>query len=169
MIDSIVFTWALPLIFILHNMEEYIYYDQFSEKFSKLAVMELNNRIIFLYAILILSLFVTVVLFVNYFYQSKISHFLVIIVFLAIFINGLQHCLDSLLEKRVLPGTVTSALFIIPFSLYALIKVKGEIFTRIEDILTYIIAALLMMHFAILISLWCGFFINKFFNNNDEE
>lgn len=167
MLNSLLFTIGLPIIFILHNIEEYLCFDKFKETFYKYIGKQFQHRNIFLFAIIMLSLIALTIVILNYNYHNKILHSFTIILFLAIFINGLQHCIGSLLLKKLLPGTLTAAILIIPFSIFMFISAKNEIFFGVESTFIYIVLSLLLMYVSIFMSLWCGYFINKFLINED--
>lgn len=163
MLNSLLFTIGLPLIFILHNIEEFLCFDKFKDTFYKYIGKQFQHRNIFLYAIIILSLIVVITVILNQIYANNIVHSLTIIIFLAVFINGLQHCLGSIYFRQLLPGTLTAFILIIPFSIYILFSGYKEIFTGIDSALMHFVLSLLVMYLSIFISLWIGFFINKFF------
>jgi hypothetical protein len=158
MIDSIFFTLSLPLIFIIHNIEEYISFD----KYPIPLIKRFNDRSVFKYALIILSMTVTTILALNYCYNSKILHFLTIIILFSIFINGIQHCALSLVLRKITPGTFSAAILILPFSVLVFYNEKMSLFNKIEDVLIYLFISMPIMYISIVFSLFCGLCIKKF-------
>lgn len=161
MIHSLFFTLALPIIFILHNIDEYIFFDRFKETFFKFANKEVYTREVFRNAVILLSLFVICILALNYFYTNSVLETLTILTFVAISINGLQHCIGSLIYKKMAPGTISAACLILPFAIYVLVTSGSSIFTSLRQTAIYILCSVILTILFILISLALGSFINK--------
>ncbi|HEV2614120.1 MAG TPA: HXXEE domain-containing protein [Gammaproteobacteria bacterium] len=161
MVNSLLFTVVLPVIFILHNIEEYVSFDPSAWSFYRFIGNEFYNRAVFFYALCLLSITVIVAVTLNYIYAGSLLHALVVITFFSIFINSLEHCAVSLWRRKILPGTISSVLLIIPFSLYALIVGHKDMFVGIQGALNYVFVSFIVMVVAVFLGLWSGFFIDK--------
>ena len=161
MINSLLFTIGLPLIFIIHNIEEYFTFNHSTVSPLKFIGAEFCDRNVFLYAVTILSVGIIAFMTLNYLYISQFFQLMSIVILFSILINGLEHFIGSIFYKTVLPGAVSAVLLMIPFSIYGLFMGRDEIFGSIKGALTYILVSIVIMFVSIFISFWLGFFISK--------
>ena len=103
----------LQIIFVIHNIEEYLSYASLADYYFKFVDPKLKDPKVFLYALSILSIVVVLLVGVGYFYCNNITKFLTMVVFFSIFINAIQHCINSLFFRKTLPGTITSIKFLL--------------------------------------------------------
>ena len=162
-INSLFFTVALPIIFILRNIEEYVWFERSATSLFRFVGHDFHNRQVFVYAVSILSLGVIATVTLNYIYETPLLHSLTVIVFFAIFINAIKYCFCSLYLRRLLPSTVSAIVLIIPFSIYMLIVSHADMFVGIKGALAYIFIAIIVMFVTVFISFWLGFFMNSYF------
>jgi hypothetical protein len=125
------------------------------------VVFKFVNKAIFRYAISFLSIFVIIIAMLNYHHTNIIIHIITVTVLMAIFINGVQHCVISLIYKKILPGTITAIILIIPFSLWVFLSEK-ILFSL--GFFIYLVLGFVVMYIFIILSLSFGYVINKLFN-----
>ncbi|MGG7176400.1 HXXEE domain-containing protein [Clostridium paraputrificum] len=122
------FLLLIPIIFIIHNIEEFIGIgkvdNELSDKFS-------HEPRQFLVAIIILSIIVLVVFLLNYRKNNIVLNYLVILISTAIGINGIFHILSSIVMKEITPGTITGIVLLILYILGGMnlkkqIKIDGR-------------------------------------------
>lgn len=159
MTDIKTLSLLLPIIFILHNMEEYLYYGKFSQFYSRFIEKKFNDPIIFLYAISFLSFIVFIVIGSNYLFKNEMLNYLMIIVFLSILMNSIQHCVSSLYFRNLLPGTFTSITLIIPYSIFFLITLNEEYQLQIKWGVFFTLTSLISAHLLIFVSFRVGYWI----------
>jgi len=71
----------LPIIFVIHNIEEYLSYARLADYYFKFVDPKLKDPKVFLYAVSILSIVVVLIIGGGYFYCNKITKFLIMMVF----------------------------------------------------------------------------------------
>jgi len=81
------------------------------------------------------------------------------IIVISLLINGIQHCLSSLWMGKILPGMVSAAFLLIPFSLVYLVFLEIEIQFGIFDLVKWFIFSILIMVLSIYVSLRLGYLI----------
>lgn len=169
--NTIILVLLLPLIFILHNVEEYISFDQFKDIYLKVIGRDFFDRNIFLFAISFLSISVSSIIIANYFISNHYLQLVTVIIVFSIFINGIQHCIGSLICRKILPGMLTAVFLIIPFSIIFILKLKYEILFGIKDFIVYMIVSAVVTYVAIFVSLFFGYFLNKLikFKGDDKN
>ena len=156
----------LPIIFVIHNIEEYLSYARLADYYFKFIDPKLKDPKVFLYAVSILSIVVVLIVGVSYFYCNKITKFLTMIVFFSIFINAIQHCINSLFFRKILPETITSILLIIPYSIIFIINMKNGSIFEFKDFLLYGILSVIVMKISILLSLKISYWLIKAIKHN---
>lgn len=158
------FSLLLPLIFILHNIEEYVSFDQFKEFYVKLAGKILADRNVFFIAIIFLSIIAVTIIIANYFLHNYYLQLAAVITVFSIFFNGLQHCFGSLVFKKLLPGTLTSIFLIIPFTIIFIFKLKNEVLFKINILIACMLISVIVLFLAIFVSLVFGNLVNNLIN-----
>ena len=149
----------LPVIFVIHNIEEYLSYDKLANYYFKFIEPKLNDSKVFLGAISLLSIIVVLIVGCNYCTCNRITNILTMIVFLSIFINAILHCIISLFCKKILPGIITSILLIIPYSIIFIIHMRKESIFEFKYIMLCSIISLIVMRISILISLRISYWL----------
>lgn len=152
----------IPVILTVHNAEEYFAFKVFKRFYLKFLNKKLQNRTVFLYAICILTLFASVICISNYFLKSKSTQLLTTIVVISLLLNGIQHCISSLRAREFLPGTFSSLLLLIPYSLIYLEFLQREIRFGLVDLLFWCLLAALFMIASIYASFRIGHIFHSF-------
>ncbi|HEX3076676.1 MAG TPA: HXXEE domain-containing protein [Lachnospiraceae bacterium] len=103
--------WAIPMIFFLHEMEEWNIYDWYYSNYqTKLPSTKLSIRL-WLWLISICGFVVTSISFVIP--NKLISGIIILILIVSSSFNGLQHIYWTFIFKKYAPGVLWSSLGII--------------------------------------------------------
>lgn len=137
----------IPIILTVHNAEEYFAF----EEMDKLPFFPCRERRVFLRALILLTLFASLIAFANYWMQGW--QFMTTILVLALLLNGMQHLLSSLWLKRVVPGTYTAAFLLIPYALLYLWAFSRESTFGVGDLFYWSLLSAMFMAASISISL----------------
>lgn len=160
-----IYPLLLSTIFIIHNLEEALFFDQMPNIHIFKKIM---NRRSFLFSISILSLFVLVSALLNYFLENRAMQRINLLILFSLAINSIQHLVLSFWHRKLVPGTVSAALLMFPCALiyfFALFsKRKLDVFTFIE----YLILSPFVMGIAIISTLWLGSYLFSKTNKNGE-
>lgn len=153
--EQVIF-FILALIFMIHNWEEYISFDQMPKPWVGKKILNRRN---FLFATILLSL---IVLLLSFPYFKKV-HALVVSV---LAINSLQHVVLSLWHRRVVPGTLSALFLMLPFCFLYFARLFREGEMDLCGLLQYLILAPIAMVISIMIALWLAHFI---FSNKQKR
>lgn len=151
------FNLLLPVIFSVNNYEEYYFFSEFPKQYFRFVGIRFNDRGVFLYAIMILQIFVTVLIGINYFSNNEIYDVLLLIVNCSIVINILQHIVASFVFKKIVPGTRSALLLLTPYELIYFKSLRLDA----PEILFYFSISFLIMPLFIYVSLWTGYFLKR--------
>ncbi|MDC2863816.1 HXXEE domain-containing protein [Bacillus sp. BP-3] len=110
--------WIIPIIFALHNAEEYYFFPEM--KYFRPVQMEENmlQSKHFFIAILLLTVFVCGVVMIHDLFLKKLTLYMVLFTQTMIFTNGIVHLVGAILKRGYVPGLGTAFFLIIPFSLF---------------------------------------------------
>lgn len=151
----------LPMAFILHNVEECRSFEEFKIFYLKKISPKLCHRIVFLYALIILTLLVSGICIANYWTASRALECATTIIAISLFVNAVQHIVSSYLARKMIPGTISAILLLIPCSLVYLFVLERETRFSIFDIVTWGIISIILTPLSIRLSLWIGYLLFK--------
>ncbi|MDX2164601.1 MAG: HXXEE domain-containing protein [Gammaproteobacteria bacterium] len=157
MMNSLLFAIALPLFFIIHNIEECVNFDYTVPTLFRLIGGYFYTRMIFIYAVSILSLTVLIISVVNYYVMGELIHALAVIMTFSILINGLQHVVASIWERKMLAGTWSSLLLTVPFCATVLYQERDDVLQSVHHTLTFLLISVIVMIVSIFVSFLMGF------------
>lgn len=160
MIDALWFAVVLPLIFIVHNIEECVYFDYSVPTLFRVIGGHFYSRRIFIYAISILSSAVAMITALNYFITDQLIHVLMVVIIMSMLINGLQHAVGSLSQRRMLAGSWSAIFFVIPFCSAVLFFERYSILQNVGHALTFLLISVVVMTVSIFICFLMGFGID---------
>lgn len=149
----------LPLLFALHNLEEYRSFEEFKKFYFQMTPTKFHHRKVFLYALIILNFLAGGLCIANYFVDKPSIRFATTMVALALLVNGLQHCTSSLRMRKRLPGLISSIFLLIPGTVTYLALLHKEFPFSFADSLQWSLLAILIMLLAIRISLWLAYLL----------
>jgi hypothetical protein len=110
--------WLLPAIYIIHNVEEYLFIGRFAAKHDIHTSMTESQQAIIYATILGLAAMIA-----GYKYAKKTdSNFWLLAIIGALFLNGVTHSIQAIYFRDYVPGLITSLIFYLPFCGYLLIS-----------------------------------------------
>ncbi|PGZ46080.1 HXXEE domain-containing protein [Bacillus anthracis] len=110
---STIMLWMIPLLFLIHNLEESFHMPQYLA--NQFSITFITSQQFFI-AISVLTLFVLLIVFL---YQLNFLPSIYWIIFIqgAIFFNSVQHIILFFIYRSYNPGVI-SAVFIVIFSIF---------------------------------------------------
>jgi Protein of unknown function with HXXEE motif len=144
----------LPACFVFHNVEEYLFYNP---AYFKFVQKKYRDKAVFLGAQIALTICVTSLCLTNYFLTGPTLQTSTTIIAFSFIMNGLQHCIQSLAFKRLLPGTITGLLLLIPSSTTYLVLLDKDA----RYLIRWSLLSIPIMAAAILISLRISYLLQK--------
>jgi hypothetical protein len=110
--------WLLPVIYIVHNIEEYCFIGFFARKHNiKSWLAESPEAIVYATILGVLGLAACYVI-----RKKHSSNFWLLAIIGALFLNGVTHTLQAIYFLDYVPGLITSLIFYLPVCGYVLIS-----------------------------------------------
>lgn len=170
-LDAYKILWLLPIIFLIHNMEEFPFLQKWANERindSRFGLFkdlyQLSNIAI---AMILLTLAVSIVIWMEYKKRNYITFNLTFLCICLLLINGIVHVGQFFLYKRYVPGLITAVLLLIPYMtyiIYLFIK-NNDIKTR--EVIKYLVISIIIMSpiifLFLLISNWFAKLISSLF------
>jgi hypothetical protein len=132
----------LPVVLAIHNVDEYMRFDDFVKAFhGRLGPRILNRQVVFSAATL-LTLAVAVLCALTFIYRTPVLYFVSQAAIFAILLNAIGHCVLSVKRRSRTPGTVSAICFVIPYCSWAvLLMTTGLGQSRREILLAALLGA----------------------------
>jgi hypothetical protein len=112
------FALLFPVVLAIHNIDEYVRYDDFLRSYPSWFAKKLTRPIVRRAAVL-LTLAAAVLVALTYFNRSDVLITISKVAIIALGLNGIGHCLLSLKNRAVLPGTLSAIVLVLPYSAIA--------------------------------------------------
>ena len=152
-----------PAILAIHNMDEYSRYDEFVRVHHRALPKKLVSRPVIRSAAILLSLFVALLDGLTYAYRSRGLIGLSKLAILALMMNAIAHCLLSLRRRSILPGTLSAATLVLPYSAIAIVVMRENFGDTAWSILRLSALGAFTAPVAAISSMWTGYaFTHRF-------
>ncbi len=116
----------LPAVLAVHQIEEVARFQEFSNSFPPCLPSRFRERSSILAAVILLTLAVSVLaIFTCMLRGSPWLPFSRMAIF-ALLLNGFSHCVRSVQRRKLLPGTVSAALLILPYGAIAVLLMRSS-------------------------------------------
>ncbi len=113
------FALLFPVVLAIHNIDEYVRYDDFIQAGYPSWLAKKLTRPIVRRAAVLLTLAAAVLVALTYFNRSDVLITISKVAIIALGLNGIGHCLLSLKNRAVLPGTLSAIVLVLPYSAIA--------------------------------------------------
>ncbi|OAT81013.1 hypothetical protein A6P54_13550 [Bacillus sp. MKU004] len=144
------FLWLVPIIFAIHNAEELPQMEQWAEKvFQNRSVPFLSELYSFksvALAMLLLTVAVGLVIFMEYKLRTKVTYVLTVLSVCLLLVNGIVHVVQFLIFKQYVPGLVSACILLIPFLSYLLYRLIKTGRLSKKQIAVYLTISLVAMN-----------------------
>ncbi len=117
---------AFPLVLAIHNLEELRRYDDFASGFSLPRFPGRRDRATMRAAALVLTAIAVINSGVTYLVDGSTELLISEIATFALAVNALVHCALSFLRRRVVPGTLSAALVVLPYTAIAIVVMRHD-------------------------------------------
>src|SRR5215469_2570657 len=114
------FNLLFPIVVAIHNIDEYRGYEEFVRSYPSWLAEKLTRKVVGRAAIL-LTLAVSVLAGLTYFYQSDVLLTVSKIAIIGLALNCVGHCILSLKRRALIPGTLSGAILVLPYSVVAMV------------------------------------------------
>jgi hypothetical protein len=119
-------TLSLPLVMAVHNLDEYAKHEDFVDAYHPRLSKKLTARPVIRNAVVLLTASVAALAGLAYMYEGGVAGTVCKVAVFALLLNAISHCVLSLKRRRVLPGTLSAALLVLPYSVVAVVIMRFE-------------------------------------------
>jgi hypothetical protein len=145
-----------PVVVALHNFEEYHGYADFVRSYPAWLAEKLTRRVVG-WAAILLTLTVTALAVATYFYRTEVLLAIAKIAIIGLALNCLGHCILSITRRRVVPGTLSGAVIVLPYSLIAIMLMRTNLQDSFLALFGYAAVGAIVTPVAIGLFLWLSY------------
>ncbi|MBV8275647.1 MAG: HXXEE domain-containing protein [Verrucomicrobia bacterium] len=120
-----VFNLLFPIVVAVHNIDEYRGYEEFVRSYPGWLAEKLTRKVVG-WAALLLTLAVTALALGTYFYQNDFLLMVSKIAIIGLALNCIGHCFLSLKRRALVPGTLSGAILVLPYSVIAVFMMRTD-------------------------------------------
>ena len=154
------FNLLFPIVVAIHNFEEYRGYEDFVRGYPTWLAEKLTRKVVG-WAAILLTLAVTALAVATYFYQNDVVLMVSKIAIIGLGLNSLGHCFLSLKRRALVPGTVSGALLVLPYSVIAVFMMQSNLKDSLQALFGYAAIGAIVAPIAIGLSLWMGYLLAR--------
>ena len=160
---STAFEWVtvlLPFIAAVHNVDEYARYDDFVRAYHSRFLVKQVSRPAMRNTLVAVTLFVAVIAGLAYVHKGGVWVALCNITILAFMENAIGHCVLSLKRRTLVPGTLSAALLVLPYSIVAIAAMRADLASSYSSLLLLAACGAVAMPLFIIGFIWLGYGIS---------
>jgi len=154
-------TLLLPLLVAVHNVDEYARYDDFVRAHHSRFLAKQASRPAMRNALIAVTLFVAVIAGLAYVHRGGVYVVLCNITILAFMENAIGHCALSLKRRTLVPGTLSAAVLVLPYSIVAIASMRADLASSYSSLLLLAACGAFAMPLFIIGCIWLGYGISR--------
>jgi O-antigen/teichoic acid export membrane protein len=154
-------TLLLPLVLAVHNLDEYAKYEDFVNAYHPRLSKKLTARPVIRNAVVLLTVSVALLAGFSYVYNDDVLRTICKVAIFALMLNAISHCVLSLKRGRILPGTLSAALLVLPYSVVAVMITHSESGNSYSDLALLAALGALTVPLAIALFIGLGYGISR--------
>ena len=154
------FNLLFPIVVAIHNIDEYRGYTDFVRSYPAWLAEKLTRRVIG-WAAILLTLAVTALAVATYFYQNDVLLMASKIAIIGLALNCVGHCFLSLKRRALVPGTLSGAILVLPYSAIAVSMMRIDLRDSFMGLLGYAAFGVIATPLAIGAFLWMGYVLAR--------
>jgi hypothetical protein len=147
-----------PIVVAVHNIDEYRGYTDFVRSYPSWLAEKLTRRVLG-WAVILLTSAVTALGVATYFYQNDVLLVVSKIATIGLALNCLGHCFLSLKRRALVPGTVSGALLVLPYSVIAVFMMRTDFRDSFLGLFGYAAIGAIATPVTIGTFLWMGYLL----------
>jgi hypothetical protein len=154
------FNLLFPIVVAIHNIDEYRGYTDFIRPYPAWLAEKLTRRVVG-WAAILLTLAVTALAVATYFYQNDVLLIASKIAIIGLALNCIGHCFLSLKRRALVPGTLSGAILVIPYSVIAVFMMRTDFQDSFLGLFGYAAIGAIATPVAIGLFLWMGYLLAR--------
>ena len=151
------FNLLFPVILAIHNIDEYARHDDFFLAHHSRLAKKLTTRRVIRDAAILLTLTVALLDVLTYVCKADVLMTISKISIFALMINGIGHCVLSLRRGTMLPGTLSAATLVLPYSVIAMVVMRTNLGDSSWSLLRFAAFGALAAPLVIIFFLWISY------------
>lgn len=152
---------SFPLVLAIHNFDEYSHYDDFVDAYHSRIARKFTSRRVVRYAAASLTLSAVVLAGLAYVYKGSFLLAIIKTSIFALMLNAIGHCLLSLRRRTLLPGTLSAAVLVMPYSIIAVAVMRRNLGGSYRSLLRFAAAGAVAIPLAVTLFLGIGYGISR--------
>jgi hypothetical protein len=152
------FNLLFPIVVAVHNLDEYCGYTDFVRSYPSWLAERLTRKVLGR-ATILLTLAVTALAVATYFYQNDVLLAVSKIAIIGLALNCLGHCLLSLKRRALVPGVLSGAVLVLPYSVVAVSLMRTDFRDSLISFFGYAAVGAIATPVAIGTFLWMGYLL----------
>ena len=161
---STTFEWVtvlLPLLVTVHNVDEYSRYDDFVRTYHSRFLAKRVSRPAMRNTLIAVTLIVALIAGLAYVHKGGVYVALCNITILAFMENAIGHCVLSLKRRTLVPGTLSAAVLVLPYSMVAIASMRADPASSYSSLLLLAACGAVAMPLFIIGFIWLGYGISR--------
>ncbi len=126
-----------PLVLAIHNLDEYLRYEDFIRIYHPRLPAKLTTRTAVFWAATALTAFAALICIGAFISRSPTLMLIAKVSICALMLNAVSHCALSIKRRVLLPGTRSAGLLVLPYSVLALAVMRSHGGESAGDLLRY--------------------------------
>ena len=157
----VVLNLLFPVVLAIHNTEEYLRFDEFIGSYRSLLPERLTSRRVVRDAAILLTLAAAVVCWLTYKHQTARLLAISKVAILALMLNGVSHCILSVRRRRLMPGTLSAVLLVLPYAALAIAKMHTDCGDSARSFVLLAACGAIAVPIAVAASLSCSYGLSR--------
>ena len=154
------FNLLFPIVVAIHNFDEYRGYEDFVRSYPAWLAEKLTRKVVG-WAAILLTLAVTALAVGTYFYQNAVLLMVSKVAIVGLGLNCLGHCFLSLKRRALVPGTLSGALLVLPYSVVAVFMMESSLKDSLQAVFGYAAIGAIVAPIAIGLFLLMGYLVGR--------
>ena len=154
------FNLLFPIVVAIHNLDEYRDYGDFIRSYPGWLADKLTRKVVG-WAAILLTLAITALAVATFFYQNGVLLMVSKVAIIGLGLNCLGHCFLSLKRRALVPGTLSGALLVLPYSVIAVFMMQSNLKDSLQALFGYAAICAIVAPIAIGLFLLMGYLVAR--------
>ena len=150
------FNLLFPVVVAIHNFDEYRGYKDFVRSYPTWLAEKLTRRVVGCAAIL-LTLAVSALVVLTWFFQNEVLLIASKVAIIGLALNCVGHCILSIKRRALVPGTLSGAILVLPYSAIAIFLMRSNLHDSFVALFGYAAVGVIATPAAIGAFLWASY------------
>lgn len=145
-----------PIVLAIHNFDEYAQYEDFVNAYHPRLPAKLTTRPAVFWAATALTVVAAVICVSAFAWQSPGLLLVAKVSICALLLNAVSHCVLSLRRRKLLPGTRSACILVLPYGVMALVIMRTYVGDSAAAIIRYALLGAITIPLAVAVFLLVG-------------